>query len=75
MVMFLNACIFFAIIYVKCRDRVQDQVLARVWLCLWHLGVPTNLAVVAVYAYNEAGPGPTHEISFSFHLNVNVSHS
>mmetsp|Transcript_19713 Transcript_19713/g.49424 ORF Transcript_19713/g.49424 Transcript_19713/m.49424 type:complete len:298 (+) Transcript_19713:1-894(+) len=53
MVMFLNACIFFAIIYVKCRDRVQDQVLARVWLCLWHLGVPTNLAVVAVYAYNE----------------------
>jgi len=43
MVMFLNMCVFFAIIYVKCRDRVQTQVLARVWLCLWHLGVPTNL--------------------------------
>jgi len=37
MVMFLNMCVFFAIIYVKCRDRVQTQVLARVWLCLWHL--------------------------------------
>jgi len=51
-VMFLNACVFFAIIYVKARDRVQTQVLARLWLCLWHMGVPTNLAVVAVYAYN-----------------------
>jgi hypothetical protein len=31
MVMFLCSMIFFAIIYVKARDRVQGQVLARMW--------------------------------------------
>jgi ABC-type multidrug transport system ATPase subunit len=53
MIMFLNACCFFAIIYIKARDRVQEQILARMWLCLWHIGVPTSLGVVAVYTYNE----------------------
>ena len=53
MLIFLTACIFFAIVYVKARDRVQDQVIARMWLCAWIVGVPTNLGVVAVYAYNE----------------------
>jgi hypothetical protein len=23
--------------YMKARDRVQTQILARVWLCLWHM--------------------------------------
>lgn len=53
MVMFLAACCFFAIIYIKARDRVQEQILSRMWLCLWHIGVPSSLGVVAVYTYNE----------------------
>ena len=53
MVMFLNACIFFAVIYIEARQRVQEQVLFRMWLVLWHIGVPTSLGVIACYTYNE----------------------
>jgi ABC-type multidrug transport system ATPase subunit len=53
MVMFINACVFFSIIYIKARDRKQTQVLARLWLTLWHIGVPASLGVVAVHTYNE----------------------
>ena len=52
-VMFLFVCTFFSIIYVNSRKRVQDQVLYRLWVSLWFVGVPTNLGVIAVYAYNE----------------------
>ena len=39
--------------FVKARDRVQGQVIARLWLTTWIGTVPTNLGVIAVYAYNE----------------------
>jgi ABC-type multidrug transport system ATPase subunit len=51
--MFLMACTFFAIIYVESRDRKQEQILNRLWLCMWMVGVPTSLGVIAVYAFNE----------------------
>ena len=51
--MFLNACVFFGIIYIKSRERDQDQIFSRMWLLVWHIGVPTSLGVVAVYSYNE----------------------
>ena len=35
MIMLLVSMTFLAIIYVKCRDRVQDQVLARMWMIAW----------------------------------------
>lgn len=50
---FLMACTFFAVIYVESRERVQDQVLNRLWLSMWFAGVPTSMGVVAVYAYAE----------------------
>ena len=50
--MFCFICSFFAVIYVKSRDRVQEQVLFRMFLIMWHVGVPTSLGVIAVYVYN-----------------------
>ncbi len=50
---FLNACTFFAIIYIKSMDRTQDQVLNRLWLSMWFAGVPTSMGVVAVFAFAE----------------------
>ena len=45
---FLMSNIYFALVYIKCRDRDQDQVLNRMWLCIWFIGVPANMGVVAV---------------------------
>lgn len=39
--------------YYKSRSRTQDQAVSRMWLLLWHIGIPANLGVVAVYAYNS----------------------
>mmetsp|Transcript_48887 Transcript_48887/g.122168 ORF Transcript_48887/g.122168 Transcript_48887/m.122168 type:complete len:708 (+) Transcript_48887:404-2527(+) len=52
-VMFVLATTFFAIIYIKCRDRNQDQVTPRMFLCMWFLGVPTSMGVIAVFALNQ----------------------
>jgi hypothetical protein len=49
---FLFTCLFFSIIYIAQRERDQDQVLNKVWLMVWFIGVPTNMGVVAVWAYN-----------------------
>ena len=49
---FLIAAIFFGIIYVESRDRVQEQALSRIWFVMWIIAVPSNMGVVAVYAYN-----------------------
>eukprot|EP00971_Amphidinium_carterae_P014954 295285-Amphidinium_carterae.1 len=43
---------FFAIIYIKTRERAQDQVVNKMFLNIWFIGVPCSLAVIAVYAYN-----------------------
>ena len=50
--MFAIFLIFFAIMYYKSIHRTQDQAVARMWLMLWHIGIPSNLGVVAVYVYN-----------------------
>eukprot|EP00971_Amphidinium_carterae_P204203 4052175-Amphidinium_carterae.1 len=44
--------IFFAIIYIKTRDHTQDQVANKLFLCIWFIGTPCNLAVIGVWAYN-----------------------
>mmetsp|Transcript_76097 Transcript_76097/g.217263 ORF Transcript_76097/g.217263 Transcript_76097/m.217263 type:complete len:394 (+) Transcript_76097:76-1257(+) len=51
-IIFLVANIYFALVYIKARDRNQDQVTNRMWLVIWMMGVPANMSVVAVYAYN-----------------------
>jgi ABC-type multidrug transport system ATPase subunit len=52
-VMFFISCTFFSIIYVSARHRNQSHVLQRMWFIIWILAVPTNMAVSAVYAYNN----------------------
>ena len=52
-IMFLLANSFFAVIYWKSRERVQEQILFKLFLILWHIALPSSLGVIAVYAYNE----------------------
>lgn len=52
MAIFFMAGLFFTFVYWDARSRAQDQALNRVWLAIWYLGVPTNMGVVAVWAYN-----------------------
>lgn len=51
-VMFLLACCFFSIVYIKSRDRVQEQAFNRLWLLLWFVGVPTNFGIICVFGTN-----------------------
>lgn len=51
-IIFLCACTYFSIVYITQRDRDQDQVINKFWLNVWFIGVPSNMGVVAVYAYN-----------------------
>jgi ABC-type multidrug transport system ATPase subunit len=52
-IVFIAAMAFFAIIYVKSRDREQGQVINKVFLTMWFFAIPTSLGVIAVYNYNE----------------------
>jgi len=52
LVVCLFSCIFFAIVYVKSRERTQDQVLNRVWLYIWHMGVPAQMCLAACLGQN-----------------------
>jgi len=49
---FLFANMFFAIIYIQSRHRDQDQVVNKMFINVWFIGVPANVGVIAVYAYN-----------------------
>jgi ABC-type multidrug transport system ATPase subunit len=51
MVMFFFICIFFAIIYIKARERTQSQALEHLWMTVWCVGVPSNAGVIAVYVF------------------------
>ena len=50
---FVFACTFFAVIYVESRNRVQEEILNRLWLSMWLTGVPTSFGVVAVFAFAD----------------------
>ena len=49
LLVFFATCIFFAIVYIKSKDRNQSQVVPRMWLIQWVLCVPCMFGVVAVY--------------------------
>ena len=51
--MFMFTCCFFSIIYIEARKRIQEQVLFRMFLIMWHVGVPSSLGVITVFAYNQ----------------------
>jgi len=50
---FLVATMFFAIVYISAHNTRQDQVLNRMWYIMWVVGMPANMAVIAVYTYNS----------------------
>mmetsp|Transcript_11266 Transcript_11266/g.14548 ORF Transcript_11266/g.14548 Transcript_11266/m.14548 type:complete len:764 (-) Transcript_11266:453-2744(-) len=52
MIVFTFATLFFAIVYYKTRSLEQDQVLTRMWYLAWCIGMPANMGVIAVFAYN-----------------------
>ncbi|CAE7222215.1 Abcg8, partial [Symbiodinium necroappetens] len=52
MVVFLLSCIFFSIVYLKSRERTQTQILQRMWLLLWHIGVPSCMSLSTCLAQN-----------------------
>jgi len=52
MVMNMISCCFFAVVYIKARERSQSQALNRLWMMIWFVGVPANLGVVAVFGLN-----------------------
>lgn len=52
MVVFLLSCIFFPIVYLKSRERTQTQILQRMWLLLWHIGVPACMSLSTCLAQN-----------------------
>lgn len=49
---FVGACLFFALVYIKSRERKQDQVFNRVWLILWCMGVPAMMSIAACLGQN-----------------------
>ena len=48
----LVAMIFFALVYIKVRERIQTQALQRFFLCSFLIGIPSNFALGAVLAGN-----------------------
>lgn len=44
--------LYFAVVYIKARRRLQSQVSNRMWLLMWHHAVPANLTVVLAIAMN-----------------------
>lgn len=51
-VMFMLMCAFFSVVYIEARKRNQDQAVYKLFLFMWHIGVPSSLGVVATFAYN-----------------------
>ena len=59
---FLMSNLYFSAVYIEARTRTQDQVLNRLWLIIWYIGVPANMGVVAVYALTEEYTSVAQEI-------------
>jgi ABC-type multidrug transport system ATPase subunit len=53
MALFSFACFFFSIVYFKSRDNDQNQAPYKLWLSTWVIGMPANMAAVAVYGLTE----------------------
>lgn len=51
-VLFLVVNCVFGVVYIAARNYTQDQALNKLWVNGWYIGVPSNMAVVAVYKLN-----------------------
>jgi len=47
--------LYFTVVYIKARERRQDQVLNRMWLNVWYAGVPSMVTCLLVFALNFEG--------------------
>jgi len=59
---FISACLFFALVYIKSRERKQDQIFNRVWLILWCIGVPAMMSIAACLGQNLEFVSITREV-------------
>ena len=46
---------YFSVVYIKTRDRHQDQVLNKMWLSVWFTAVPSQITCLLVFALNFEG--------------------
>ncbi|KAH8044616.1 ATPase [Aureococcus anophagefferens] len=46
---------YFAVVYIKTRERHQDQVLNKMWLHVWFTAVPSQITCLLVFALNFEG--------------------
>lgn len=51
-ILFLIVNCVFGVVYIAARNYTQDQALNKLWVSGWYIGVPANMAVVAVYKLN-----------------------
>ena len=61
-VFFFVTCSIFAVVYWNGRNFTQDQSQNKLWMCLWFVGVPSQMGVVAVYSRKLTEHRATKEI-------------
>jgi len=49
----LLACTVFAVTYFRARERVQSQVIPRIFLLVWSFGAPAFMSVVVIAVYSS----------------------
>ena len=50
---FMVSCIFFALVYIKTRERNQQVVTDRMFLTVWMIAVPSCMGTIAVFSFNH----------------------
>jgi len=53
MVFYFISNMFFAVVYIGVRQKIQNQVFPRLLIMMWFVSVPCNLAIVTVYAQSK----------------------
>jgi len=65
---FIISSTFFGLVYISSRKRNQAQVLPRLWLHLWFVGVPTMKSAVVIFGHS------TEIIEFSRSVHNGIMH-
>jgi len=65
---FILSSSFFGLVYFSSRKRNQEQVLPRLWLHLWFVGVPTMKCAVIIFGHS------TEVLEFSRNVHNGIMH-
>jgi len=65
---FIVSSSFFGLIYFSSRERIQTQVLPRLWLHLWFVGVPTMKSAIVIFGHS------TEVLAFSRDVHNGIMH-